>query len=618
MANNVLYLSILAIDPPERLRTDLSYDTATASQLSEVRSGTDVVLCTTKAATQLKPWLTQQCYTNPTCQIVLIETEPIAPQALLQLINQFPTVNIFESWADPRLEFHLFKCLEKSRQMRLDRDLAIAVKDQNNQLKQLMEKLESSVKLRQSELLEARKKNFVALARWTSMRKAAIAIHESQSFDEMERMLREALGESMEIQGLKIHFDGVSSTLPSPVSLPQFHSVHKINLKKPGEDQNIGHVIFLKAKDRPFSRDETDFLSKITEIISLAVDRLGQLLQSKNLRLIWESTFNAMTEPVVLLDDHYNIVQTNSAFEKKRLRAQGKCYQVLFDRETPCPHCKLGQSFQFEIGKTEKRTFDVSSHPVELMASTTPYFVNQYNDISETIKLERKILESSKLAELGTIGGSIAHELNNPLGGILSFVQLIKMNLDSTHPAWDDIIEMEKGVQRCRDIVLNLLSLAHEPGADKASVFDLREQLQSTVALLELTHRNAMLEIKFKTSPLPVKIKAVEQQVAQALQMLANEIISSLSERKKANPQFIGLLDISLTESKNEITVSFLDNCPGTDLPSGLGTEVARKILHENRATLELSFPSKNLRMAKIAFQRLDFADTSPEAEPKF
>ena len=161
----------------------------------------------------------------------------------------------------------------------------------------------------------------------------------------------------------------------------------------------------------------------------------------------WEATFNSMSDPVVLIDDNYDIIQSNKALED-RLREQGKeqtsrkCYKVLFNRDEPCPGCQRGRNFRTQ-SQGASRTFEVYSQSLVLDSDQPSVFVNLYHDITNQLKMERQILESAKMAELGTIGSSIAHELNNPLGGILSFTQLIKMDMRPDHPLYPDIVEME-------------------------------------------------------------------------------------------------------------------------------------------------------------------------------
>src|SRR5690606_29198531 len=88
--------------------------------------------------------------------------------------------------------------------------------------------------------------------------------------------------------------------------------------------------------------------------------------------------------------------------------------------------------------------YDVCSHEIQFKPEDRTLYVNMYHDVSAQLRYERQILESAKMAELGTIGSSIAHELNNPLGGMLSFIQLIKMDLSGDEPWFADIEEMEK------------------------------------------------------------------------------------------------------------------------------------------------------------------------------
>src|SRR5690606_2311847 len=122
-------------------------------------------------------------------------------------------------------------------------------------------------------------------------------------------------------------------------------------------------------------------------------------------------------------------------------------------------------------------------------------FVNLYHDITKQLKMERQIMESTKLAELGTIGSSIAHELNNPLGGILSFTQLIKMDMSPDHPLYPDIVEMEAGVQRCKEIVQNLLGFTRNPNIDQEDDINLWEVMQRALKIVELQTKSLGVEV---------------------------------------------------------------------------------------------------------------------------
>src|SRR5690606_23702095 len=87
-----------------------------------------------------------------------------------------------------------------------------------------------------------------------------------------------------------------------------------------------------------------------------------------------------------------------------------------------------------KVVKRQSRTFEISIQASPIEVQDQEVILVLMRDITSRLVLERKIVESSKQAELGLIGSSIAHELNNPLGGILSFVQLIRMDLNEKSP----------------------------------------------------------------------------------------------------------------------------------------------------------------------------------------
>lgn len=597
-----LNLSLLAIEPPSILRTQLGYDVAQQTQLQITRPTTDVVIFPTSVVNaELLQWLVEQNKSNPACQFIIVENSHPSPNDLLQIINKISVFHIFETWTTPDLEPTIMQALEKARQIHLYIDLEKTVREQNQQMVKLSEKLESSVKNRQKDLMDVRQKNQIALQRWISLRKAALVVQESSDPQELQKQLKECFSDTLEIHEIHILFDSE----PVKKDWSQNFSLFKSAFKVAGSDV-AAQIIFLRSKEKPFSRDETDFLSKLTEFVNLAAERMNQVGEAQKIKQLWEQTFNAITDPVILINNNYEIVQSNQAFEKQKVGSGRKCYQALFDRQQPCAHCQLGQSFQIEVGRHDKKTFQTSSYPVELIIpelhqsrlTKSKFFVNQYTDVSENLRLEKKILESSKLAEIGTIGSSIAHELNNPLGGILSFVQLIKMDMKDTHPFWTDLIEMEKGALRCKDIVQNLLAATREDQSQQHNEFDLREVLQSGIAILEMSHLKSHLDIKVNMSKNPFMIKAHQGQMAQALQMFLSEIIDQLKNQKNLLPTFMGSIDITL----NDHDLIILDNSPGARELKGLGAQIAIKIFHENNADLEFSFPSKNLRKAKISF----------------
>jgi PAS domain S-box-containing protein len=84
-------------------------------------------------------------------------------------------------------------------------------------------------------------------------------------------------------------------------------------------------------------------------------------------------------------------------------------------------------------------------------------------DATEEYQLQKMLIESEKMAAVGKLAASVAHEINNPLTGILSFAEELKMDTmekDKNNPIIHDYDTIIREAVRCREIVLRLLDYA--------------------------------------------------------------------------------------------------------------------------------------------------------------
>jgi two-component system NtrC family sensor kinase len=103
---------------------------------------------------------------------------------------------------------------------------------------------------------------------------------------------------------------------------------------------------------------------------------------------------------------------------------------------------------------------------------------------------QRQVLHMEKMSSLGKLSATVAHELNNPLSGILTYARLVRREIEE-QPIDAEIREelarylslMEKECMRCGDIVRNLLLFTRRNGAEKAAV-DINEIVERSLMLL--------------------------------------------------------------------------------------------------------------------------------------
>lgn len=596
--------SVMVVGPPLREALSLGVDWIPTQQeaLSLFASGSYDVFATSLellADPQLQKIILEVKAKRPYLQLITIQEDARALKNLVELHQKFVFSKVLTSFEKEPLETAILESLERAQSLKQEMELAELIHNQNDKLKALYRELEDRIEKRQRFLEESRRKTAIANLRWHNLREAMIAIHKSLSVHEMEQGLMDVLAPALSVSSVRVFFkpqDQVfSQQTKGSTSFCQFRAP-LFRFQQP-----MGSVFFLRDNGRPFLKEESDFLLRISEALSLALDRLSHLQQSETLREQWQATFNAIKDPVVLINKDFEVIQANSSAllrtQQTSLVAK-RCYQMLFHRDSPCPHCQLGKNFKLE---SRSEILDVTSQSLDGL------HFNIYHDISDQIRMERKILETARMAELGTIGSSIAHELNNPLGGVLSFVQLIKMDLKPDDAIYADLDEMEKGVKRCRDIIENLLGFTRNPETDEILELDLKEVILRAMKIVELQTKTKNIEMKtlFQASPAP--FRGHFNMLSQAFKNVLQLAIDSLLERGPQNASSAGVIEISIEAKDKEWIVQILDNGPGQGRRNSLQYSISSQIVHEHGGILEIIGHPRQMTMAKFSFPRLGF-----------
>jgi len=117
----------------------------------------------------------------------------------------------------------------------------------------------------------------------------------------------------------------------------------------------------------------------------------------------------------------------------------------------------------------------------------------------EKKNLEAQLQRAHKMESLGTLAGGVAHDLNNVLGGIVSYPELLLMQIPQDDPLRKPISIIRKSGEKAAAIVQDLLTLARR-GVSVAEVVDIKKIIQDYLKspehekLLEF-HPNVQFEI---------------------------------------------------------------------------------------------------------------------------
>ena len=388
--------------------------------------------------------------------VVVSESSHFRPDSAWLLNFQKLHVQAFVGADSSQLGSVVMAALESVQKQEQLLQLVDLANDQQARLKSLYGELEARVEKRQRYLLEARRKSFAASQRWASAQQASVAVAQAQTLVQIEESLLQALRTPLKIQKCKISLSQAFSGSRESMGKAGFVSL-AIPLLSPNNGQGFGEMVLYRESSEHFEKEDVDYLERLSEVVALAVQRMLRQDELLILQDQWQATFNAILDPVSLTREDYGVLQANRAFTAAGELKSRRCFEVLFQRTVPCPGCQRGGNFTLEMGG---KVFEVRSQKLSSDGrGQMPYF-NHYRDVTQQRKLLEEIRALESKVELGNMSGSIAHELNNPLAGILSYVQLLRMDVSPEQEFAKDLAEMEQAVQRCRAIIEKLLGQA--------------------------------------------------------------------------------------------------------------------------------------------------------------
>ena len=191
---------------------------------------------------------------------------------------------------------------------------------------------------------------------------------------------------------------------------------------------------------------------------------------------------------------------------------------------------KAGKSVrdEFEIDLGEHKTWiSANFMPLKNEEGEVNAVLCIARDITENKNLERQLINTEKLASMGTLAAGVAHEVNNPLGVILGFCDLLLRKEDKNSQAYEDLKTIERQGLHCKQVVENLLSFARL-GEGEAEYADVNQGIEDIVKVVKHTLEMHNIELGLSlTEGLP-PVVGDPRQLQQVFLNLINNAISAM------------------------------------------------------------------------------------------
>jgi PAS domain S-box-containing protein len=223
-------------------------------------------------------------------------------------------------------------------------------------------------------------------------------------------------------------------------------------------------------------------------------------------------------------------------------------------------NAKKAPVFGLEIPHLHKNgrqvIFETSGIPLLDSAGKLRGYVGINRDITERRQMQEQLVITDRLASVGELAAGIAHELNNPLTGVIGFSQLL---LDKEMP--DDIKQDVKVVnseaRRASQVVKNLLTFARKHAAAKEQV-SINDIINKVLELRAYEQNLENIKVRARLDP---ELPETMADYFQLQQVFLNIVINAEYFMKEAHHG--GELTITTEKVGNKVRASFADDGPG-------------------------------------------------------
>ncbi len=146
-----------------------------------------------------------------------------------------------------------------------------------------------------------------------------------------------------------------------------------------------------------------------------------------------------------------------------------------------------------------------------------------FQDLREKLAVEHalrqtqaQLAQSEKMASMGQLAAGVAHEINNPLTGILFFSELALESIEENHPLTENLQNIIEDVRRCQKIVKNLLAYSRQNNPKK-NIIQLNDLLDLSLTLIRDQRFFGNIDVQKEVSGDMMLIHADKNQITQVI-----------------------------------------------------------------------------------------------------
>ncbi len=399
-----------------------------------------------------------------------------------------------------------------------------------------------------------------------------------------------------------------------------------------------------------FDQFDMEILNILTGQCSVALEnamsfekfnRQQKRLQILNRELIisrnkLEAFFDGITTPISIQDINYNIITVNFAATRYFKTSfndllDKKCYNIYFGLNKPCENCMaqdcLHASLSFGVALEDKKTgmdFSVHFYPISVPESSKKIFLEFFQDVTQEKRLQRELIQSEKLAGIGTLASGIAHEINNPLYGIIGTAEIMLEDGPSAENFREYTEDIISYAQSAAEIIKDLTNYSRTEEKTIANL-NINRVIETSLKLARRGMKFDSIKVKKRYETIPL----IEANSNELQQVFLNLFINAVQAMEG-----VGTLSIGCIHESGNVIISVGDTGGGIEdinletvfnpffttkgpgKGTGLGLSIVYQIIHNmggrvhvesevgKSTTFSLHLPLTKSETKKIGFVR--------------
>jgi len=276
-----------------------------------------------------------------------------------------------------------------------------------------------------------------------------------------------------------------------------------------------------------------------------------------------EAIFDGIQDQLSIQSPQFTILRVNRAVIKNYSTTFGdllgkKCYEAYYQRSTPCEKCpvkitietKKPSSSIYKLLEIDK-TLQIFSYPILDEQGNLLSVIEYVKDVTEQQRLQDQLIQSEKLASIGILASGVAHEINNPLSGIIGMAELA-LEEDDLNKQKNYLSDILSCAQRIAEITNGLRSYSRMAKKEELVEIDINDILESSLKIVNFAFKGIQVDVERQFQPL-TKIKANPGEIQQVFVNLITNAFQALNGKK-------GVVSLMTKASEDFVEIKIKDN----------------------------------------------------------